>query len=105
MQVFGFHFDVGFGWGTTRFKKDSMLIADELAFGYTTEVNPGPAGIFAFGGGVDFFLSPQMCLSLDLRQAFVATDVEWYEDGILRPEIEWFDATNTQVCIGLRVFF
>lgn len=104
-NMVGFHCDAGFGSGSCSFRKDSMLLADELALGYYTEVDPGAPVLFALGGGVDFFFSPEACISLDLREVFIVTPVDWYEDGLKRPEIDWFDASNTQFTLSLRVFF
>jgi len=104
-NMVGFHLDAGFGGGSCSFRKDSVLLADEAAMGYYTEVDPGAPFIFALGGGVDFFFAPEACISLDLREAFVIADVDWYEDGLKRPEIDWFDASNTQFVLSLRVFF
>jgi hypothetical protein len=104
-DFFGFHFDLGLGAGSSSFKKDSMLIADEIAYGYYTDVSTGGAGIFSLGGGADFYLSPFACISLDLRYAMIVIPVDWKEDGISRPDVDWFDASNTQIMIGLRVFF
>lgn len=104
-NILGFHFDLGLGWGGTRFSKDSMLEADELAYGYYTEIDVGVAGIFTLGGGLDVYMAPDACLSADIRYAEVAAPVDWYEDGILRPEIDWFNASNTQFLISFTFFF
>jgi hypothetical protein len=82
-----------------------MLIADELAYSYYTDISTGGAALFSLGGGVDFYFNPFACISLDLRYAAVSVPVTWREDGIARPEVDWFDASNTQAMVGLRVFF
>lgn len=105
MRKVGFHFDLGLGWGSTSFSKDDELIADDILLGITTDISPGSAGIFALGAGLDFYVAPDMTLSLDLRFSSALVPVDWVEDGILISDIDWFDASTQQIIFGFNFFF
>lgn len=104
-HFFGFHFDLGFGWGSSSFSKDDMLEQDDILQGIYTEISPGPASVIVGGAGVDFYLAPDVCMSLDLRYSSVIVPVDWTENDVRRSDIDWFNASTQQIVIGFSFFF
>ncbi len=102
---FGFHFDIGFGWGTTSFSKHRMLETDDLLTGNYTDISAGDAGVFVGGAGLDFYVAPDTCVSLELRFAGVAVPAEWVENGFVRPDVDIFNASYRHLGLVIRHFF
>ncbi len=101
----GFHFDVGLGVGTTSFSKDSDLLADEASTGVYRDIDVGAAVSLVFGGGVDILVGPNAFVNIDLRFADTYVPVNWYENGVLRGDVDWFDASTLQLVVGLSFIF
>lgn len=101
----GFHFDAGLSIGGTSFSKDSELLAEEISTGIYRDIDVGASASLVFGGGVDIFIGPNAFLNIDLRFADTYVPVNWYENGILRGDVDWFDASTLQFVIGLSFIF
>ena len=101
----GFHFDAGLGIGGTSFSKDSELLADEASTGIYRDIDVGAAVSLVFGGGVDIFVGPNAFLTADIRFADTYAPVDWYENGVLRGDVDWFDASTLQFVVGLSFIF
>jgi hypothetical protein len=101
----GFHFDAGIGIGGTSFSKDSELLAEEVSTGVYRDIDVGASASLVFGGGLDIFIGPNAFLTIDLRFADTYVPVDWYENGILRGDVDWFDASTLQFVVGLSFIF
>ena len=104
-DIFGFHFDVGMGWASTWFAKDTMLKQDDIANGWHTKVDTDQAQILAFGAGLDLMVGPESSVSLDLRYESVYVPVSWSVDGIYDTSIEWLDASSVRLILGFNFWF
>jgi hypothetical protein len=104
-NIFGFHFDLGMGWGSTWFDRDSMLKQDDLANGRRTSISTDTAMISTIGAGVDLSVSPDACVSLDLRYEDVPIPVKWSVNGVYDTDIKRFNAGSTRLILSFRYFF
>lgn len=104
-RVFGFHFEGGIGWGDSTFRKDTMLKLDDAAAGIYTTIQTGAATILSGGAGADFYLMPDVCMSVIYRYAGVYIPVDWDESGISRSDIDFLNASNQQLVLSLRYLF
>lgn len=101
----GFHFDAGIGIGGTSFSKDSELLADEASTGIYRDIDVGACASLVFGGGIDIFVGPNAFLTVDVRFADTYAPVNWYENGVLRGDVDWFDASTLQFVVGVSLIF
>jgi len=104
-NIFGFHVGVGLGWGWTWFSKADMLKQEDIDLGRHTSISVDRPLIYSFGAGIDLTLSPNACISLDLRYEDVEVPAKWSENGVYRRDIDRFDASNGQLILSLRWFF
>lgn len=104
-NVFGFHLDLGLGWGSTYFLKDDMLKQDDIDNSRYTQINPGAAQILAFGGGLDLYIAPDTCISLDLRYEDVYVPLKWKENSTYITQRDRLNAGSDRLVITLRKFF
>lgn len=103
--IFGFHFDIGMGWGSTWFEKDNMLKQDDIDNGRYTKISTDRAMIFTFGAGADLVIAPDAAVSLDLRYQDISIPVKWSQTGVYRMDVEELNANSAQVVLTFRYFF
>lgn len=104
-NVFGFHFHAGLGWGTTFFRKSGMLRQDDAANGRYTKIISDTATILCIGAGADFYVAPNVVVSLDCTYVNATVPVQWSEDGTRRRDILRFDPNSTQLSFSFSYFF
>ena len=104
-SVVGFHVDLGLGIASTHFTKSSELENEEIATATTYTIDTTSTLPLVFGVGLDFHIDPEVCLSLEYRYEILQVPVDWSENGVLRPDIDWFNADNHQFMVGIRFLF
>jgi outer membrane protein W len=104
-NIFGFHCDLGLGWGWTWFERDDMLKQDDIINSRRTSISVDMAMIFAFSVGVDLKIAPDACVSLDFRYEDVDVPARWSENAVYRRDVDRFDASSGQLILSFRWFF
>jgi len=102
----GWHGDIGGGIALSSFEKGAFITNLERTYDVNIKVDTENGVVVVMGGGVDFFFTKNISLSLDLKYFMCYVGTTWKASGpggtVNFDTIDKFDASNIQLLATLR---
>ena len=105
----GFHAGMGGGIGISSFDNGQYITYLEQQFGVNYSVETSIAFVFEFKGGIQYFFSENISISIDGRLILGSVSTDWTVSACSQseqiPDFDSFSIGNFQYLAGLRAWF